>query len=75
MIPEGTILFPETWDCYQMYYDGEPYAYWAGDIGQWVLYKEYDNYRSISHPNDCLCAIGSEELPEGFKQKSLFKLS
>lgn len=56
-----------------MFCDDEPYAYWAGDIGQWVLYKEYDNYKSISHPNDCLCAISSDELPNGYKQKSLLE--
>lgn len=73
MIPEGTTLFPERIDAYNMYYDDEPYAYWSGDIGQWVLYKEYDNYKSISHPNDCLCALSSDELPKGYKQKSLFE--
>ena len=72
MIPEGTTLFPETMNGCQMFYDDEPYAYWAGDIGQWVLYKEYDNYRSICHPNDCLRAYSSEELPQGYKQESLF---
>ena len=38
-------------DCCQMFYDGEPYAYWAGDIGQWVLYKEYDY--DIRRIEDC----------------------
>ena len=73
MIPEGTKLFPESWDCSQMYYDDEPYAYWDGNIGLWVLYKEYDNYRSICHPNDCMRAYNSCEFPKGFKQKSLFR--
>lgn len=73
MIPEGTTLFPETMNGCQMFYDDEPYAYWAGDIGQWVLYKEYDSYKSICHPNDCLRAYSCEELPKGYKQKSLFE--
>lgn len=73
MITEGTTLFPEAMDGCQMFYDGEPYAYWADDVGQWVLYKEYDNYRSICHPNDCLRAYSSGELPKGYKQKSLFE--
>ena len=55
-----------------MFCDDEPYAYWAGDIGQRVLYKEYDNYKSICHPNDCLSAYSSDELPKGYKQESLF---
>lgn len=73
MIPKGTILFPESMDSCQMFYNNEPYAYWADDIGQWVLYKEYNNYKSICHPNDCLCAYSSDELPNEYKQKSLFK--
>lgn len=72
MIDNGTTLFPESWDCSQMYYDDEPYAYWDGNIGLWVLYKEYDHYRSICHPNDCMRAYSSEELPKDYKQKSLF---
>lgn len=73
MIPEGTTLYPEMMNGYQMFYNDEPYAYWADDLAQWVLYKEYDNYKSICHPNGCLRAYSSKELPIEYKQDSLFR--
>jgi hypothetical protein len=73
MIPEGTALFPEMMSDIQMFYDDEPYAYWDHNVGLWVLYKEYDNYKSVCHPNDCLRAYCSKELPKGYEQEMLFK--
>ena len=81
MIEPGTVLFPEKMDCSQLYYGDSPYAYWSEDVGEWVLYEEYNDYTSICHPNDCICAKSkedmfkdfrdSEELCKNFKQRSL----
>lgn len=74
MIPKGTTLFPEWFDSSQMYYCDMPFAYWlGGNICEWVLYKEYNDYKSICHPNDCLCGISKEELLERFKTFSWYK--
>lgn len=62
LLPKETRLFPESFDCSQMYYANQPYAYWCESIGEWVLYKEYNDYTSICHPNDCLRAINYDDV-------------
>lgn len=62
ILPKETTLFPEWFDCSQMYYADKPYGYWCESIGEWVLYKEYNDYNSICHPNDCLRAISYDDV-------------
>jgi len=72
MIEPGTILFPEKMDCSQLYYGDSPYAYWSEYIGEWVLYKEYNDYTSICHPNDCIRAKSKEDLFREFREEDMF---
>ena len=77
MIEKGTTLFPEYFDYSQMYYNDEPYAYWVSvpeyNFYEWILYKEYNDYRSICHPNDCLAAASYEEVLEELKTSSFYE--
>ena len=74
MITEGTTLYPEYFAGSEMFYDDHPFAYWlGGNICEWILYKEYNDFNSVCNPNDCLCAISKEELLERFKTFSWFK--
>lgn len=77
MIPEGTTLFPEYVDCSQMYYDDEPYAYWLSvpeyNFCNWILYKEYNDYISVCHPNDCLRAVSYEDIMKEFREYSFYE--
>lgn len=73
MIEPGTVLFPEKMDCSQLYYGDSPYAYWSEDIGEWVLYEEYNDYTSICHPNDCICAKSKEDIFREFREEDMFK--
>ena len=76
MIEKGTRLFPEYFDCSQMYYDDEPFAYWVSEpeynFCNWVLYKEYNDYSSVCHPNDCLAAVSYEDVLEEFRTASFY---
>lgn len=67
MIEKGTTLFPTTQDCSQLWYNDEPYAYWEEFSGEWILYKEYNDYCSICHPNDCISAVSYEEMLDHFR--------
>lgn len=73
MIEPGTVLFPEKMDCSQLYYGDSPYAYWSEDIGEWVLYEEYNDYTSICHPNDCICAKSKEDIFREFREEDVFR--
>lgn len=73
MIPEGTTLYPEWFDYSQMYCCGEPYAYWLHETGQWILYKEYNSYRSVCHPNDCLSAINYDQVLYEFRNYCFYE--
>lgn len=74
MITEGTTLYPEYFAESEMFYDDQPFAYWlGGNICEWILYKEYNDFNSVCNTNDCLCAISKEELLERFKTFSWFK--
>jgi hypothetical protein len=77
MIDKGTRLFPEYFDSSQMYYDDEPYAYWVSEPSinfcNWILYKEYNDYVSICHPNDCLSAISYEEVLEELRTYTFYE--
>ena len=77
MIPEGTTLYPERIDSSQMYYNDEPYAYWVEapeyNFCNWVLYKEYNNYISVCHPNDCIAAVSYEDLMKEFREWTYYE--
>jgi len=76
MIPKGTTLYPQYITATDMYYGDEPFAYWLSvpeyDVYNWVLYKEYNDYNSVCHPNDCLCGVSYESLMEEFRTYSFY---
>ena len=77
MIERGTRLYPEVFDSSQMYYQGQPFAYWLSvpeyNFCEWILYKEYNDYTSVCNPNDCLAAVSHEELMREFKTFSYYE--
>ena len=77
MIEKGTTLWPEYFDSSQMYYNGEPYAYWVSEprynFYNWVLYKEYNNYSSVCAPGDCLAAVSYEDVMEELRTYSYYE--
>lgn len=73
MIPKGTVLYPESQDWHQLYYNGEPYAYWQHFLGLWILYKEYNDYISECHPNDCISAYTYDEVIQFIKDYTSYK--
>ena len=77
MIPKGTRLYPQCVTSSQMLYEDEPYAYWCSEpqynFCNWILYKEYNDYVSTCHPNDCLGALTYEEVIREFRESCFYE--
>lgn len=73
MISKGTILYPTSFGATEMYFYDEPFAYWLEETGQWILYKEYDDYTSVCNPNDCLAAISYKQVLYEFRNYCFYE--
>ena len=53
-----------------------PYSYELNSeykVYEWVLFKEYNDYKSVCHPNDCISAISYNDLIDSFKTYSFYE--
>lgn len=77
MIDSNYTLYPEIMDATNLYFHDEPYAYWVSNRNynfcEWVLYKEYNDYKSVCNPNDCIAAASYEEIINEFKKSSFYE--
>ena len=71
LIPKYYTLYPEVQCSQYLYFHDEPYAYQLENIAynvyEWVLFKEYNDYKYVCHSNDCIAAISYNDLIESFK--------
>lgn len=77
LIPKYYTLYPECSSSTYLYFHDEPYAYWLENseykVYEWVLFKEYNDYKSVCHPNDCISAISYNYLIDSFKTYSFYE--
>ena len=76
MIDRFETLRPQYFDAENLYFNDESYAYWLSvpeyNVHEWVLYKEYNDYRSAVG-NGGLQGISYEELMDSFRTYSFYE--